>query len=85
MVVYPNPVARGATVTLSVRLDKPGTWSVQLFNAAGMAVENLQVEGSEGSKDLPLPIPSTLNPGTYFIRLSHPSLKKVYTREVLVL
>lgn len=30
LTVYPNPVARGASVTLSVRLDEPGVYSAHL-------------------------------------------------------
>lgn len=86
--VYPNPVVRGAAVTLSMRLDAPGAYTAQLFNTAGALIESLQIEGSSLSSKRShtelMNIPSTLTPGSYFVRLTHPSLKKPYTQQIIV-
>lgn len=84
LTVYPNPVSRGAAVTLSMRLDEPGTYSAQLFNTSGVLIETMKVEGGEKSKNVLMDIPPTLVAGIYFIRLSHPAVKKVYTQELAV-
>ena len=81
LAVYPNPVARGAAVTLSVRLDEPGTYTAQLYSMSGTLEETMAVE----SKTVLLNIPATLPAGIYFIKLSHPAVKKVYTQQVVVL
>jgi hypothetical protein len=81
LAVYPNPVARGAAVTLSVRLDEPGTYTVQLFSMSGALEETMPVE----SKTVLMNIPATIPAGIYFIKLSHPAVKKVYTQQVVVL
>jgi hypothetical protein len=84
LTVYPNPVARGASVTLTVRVDEPGVYSAQLFSLSGTLIETIKVEGDEKSKDVRMNIPTTVVAGTYFVRLSHPALKRVYTQQVLV-
>jgi len=81
LTVYPNPVARGAAVTLSVRLDEPGTYTAQLFSMSGALEETLAVE----SKAVLMNIPATIPAGIYLIKLSHPAVKKVYTQQVVVL
>jgi hypothetical protein len=81
LVVYPNPVARGAVVTLSVRLDDPGAYTAQLFSMSGALEETIAVE----SKTVLMNIPATLPAGIYFIKLSHPAVKKVYSQQVVVL
>jgi len=84
LTVYPNPVARGSALTLSMRLDQPGTYSVELFSTSGAPLETLQVDGRQKSRSIPMNIPASLAPGTYFIRLSHPALKKYYTQQIVV-
>jgi hypothetical protein len=85
LTVYPNPVARGAGLMLSLRLDQPGTWSAQLYAMSGELIQTMTIEGDEKSKTVEMNIPATLKAGTYAIRLSHPSIKKAYTQMVVVL
>jgi len=40
LTVYPNPVARGASVTISLRDIKPGDYMAQLFSVSGALVES---------------------------------------------
>jgi hypothetical protein len=84
LTLYPNPVARGASLTLSVQLDEPGTYTVQLFSLSGIPVSTMEVEGDTKPKNISMDIPATLAAGTYFVRLSHPAVKKVYTQQVVV-
>jgi hypothetical protein len=84
MTVYPNPVARGTSVTLSLRLDDRGTYIAQLFSLSGVLKESMEIDVDRKSSEVLMNIPSTLTAGTYFVRLSNPSLQKVYTKELLV-
>jgi CarboxypepD_reg-like domain len=83
--VYPNPVVRGESLTLELRLDEPGNYLLQLFNEAGMPMETIHVDRNKNSEKVLMPIPSSLGSGVYFVRLSGSSMKKVYTEQILVL
>jgi hypothetical protein len=85
LTIYPNPVARGAAVTLTMQLDEPGVYTAQLLSLSGVLVETMEVEGNEKSTDVLMNIPATLAAGVYFVRLSNPAVKKQYTQEVVVL
>jgi len=85
LTVYPNPVARGSSVTLSLRLDDPGIYTAQLYSLSGVLKESVEIDVDRKSTDVLMNIPATLSAGTYFVRLSNPATQKVYTREVLVL
>lgn len=82
LTVYPNPVVRGSSVTLSIRLDNPGVYSAQLYSASGALIETLPIE--EKATTALMNIPATLAAGVYFVKLSHPLMNKVYTQQLLV-
>jgi hypothetical protein len=84
LTVYPNPVARGNSVTLSLRLDDPGTYTAQLFSLSGVLKESMVINVDRKSTEVLMNVPATLSAGAYFVRLSNPATQKVYTREVLV-
>jgi hypothetical protein len=84
LTVYPNPVARGASVTLSLRLDEPDTYIAQLFSSAGALLQTITVKGYQKSQQIPMNIPSSLVAGAYFIRVSRPTGTVVHTQEVIV-
>jgi hypothetical protein len=81
---YPNPVARGASITLSGRLNQAGTYRMQLFNSMDLLAGSMEVQGGKGVERLTMPIPATLVPGIYIVRLSHPALTQCYTKEIVV-
>lgn len=85
LAVYPNPVVRGGSVTLTLRLDEQGTYMAQLFNTAGVLEETMEIVPDQSSKTVLMTIPPTAVPGTYFIRLSNPALRKPYTQTLVVL
>lgn len=84
LTAYPNPVARGASITLSARLDQPGKYNIQLLNSSGALIESQEVDRSANSGNITLPISADLVPGIYFVKLSHPALAKCYTQEIMV-
>jgi len=83
--VYPNPVVRGTPITLALRLDEPGTYIAQLLSWSGMPIETMKIDGNKKSETVLMNIPNTLAAGIYMIRLSHASLKKDYTEQIIVL
>jgi hypothetical protein len=85
LTVYPNPVAKGNSITVSARFDQPGTYRVQLFSLSGVVLESLEVNGQGKSENILMTLPAYLAPGTYIVRISHPSIKKDYTNEIVVL
>lgn len=85
LTIYPNPVSRGASITLSLRMDKPGDYLAQLFSNGGRVVESLRIEGVEGPRTELMNIPGTLAAGTYFVRVFHMETGQLYTEKVVVL
>jgi hypothetical protein len=82
--VYPNPVAKGSSVTVSAKLDQTGTYTIQLYSISGTIMQTTQVNGAPKTPTFSINIPGNLTPGTYIVRLSHPALTKCYSQEIVV-
>jgi hypothetical protein len=83
--IYPNPVVRGNSITITAQLDKSGTYSIQLFDLAGGLLESAAADRGQLSGSFRFTLPAMLSPGTYILRLSHPGMNKVYTQPIIVL
>jgi hypothetical protein len=83
LTVYPNPVNRGAAISLSWQME-PGSYQLELFNAAGALIQTrvMQVE-SKTQVDL-LEIPRTASAGVYVLRAARAGDEKVVTRKLIV-
>jgi hypothetical protein len=85
LAIYPNPVARGAVVSLSLRQGLPGIYRLGLYDARGALIQQRSFElESKGQVEL-LNIPASLPGGTYFMNVSAPDLKKCYTQKLVIL
>ena len=84
LAVYPNPVARGAAITISARLDHEGKYSLQLYSSSGEVIETREIERAAADNKQELPIPAGLVPGVYFVKLSHPAMTKWYSQQIVV-
>ena len=84
LTAYPNPVSRGATVTISARLDQKGKYNLQLYSSTGALVASRELEQADNGARPELPIPSGLTPGIYFLKLSHPAMTKCYSQQIMV-
>ncbi|HXB05627.1 MAG TPA: T9SS type A sorting domain-containing protein, partial [Puia sp.] len=85
LAVYPNPVRRGAAMSLNWQRTEPGTYEVALFSATGALVERRIVEvGSKEQVDL-FGLPPALPAGMYFLRAARPGGAKVITLKLIVL
>jgi hypothetical protein len=85
LTLYPNPVTRGTSVTLSLRMGMPGSYMAQLYSGEGMVVESMRIEGVDGPRTELMDISGTLAAGVYFVRVFHLETGKMYTEKVVVL
>jgi hypothetical protein len=83
--LYPNPAGRGTVIKLSLNLNKTGRYTVGLYNAAGALVQDKAIELDTDSRVELFSLPGSLPGGLYFVKLSAPGLKKVYTQKLIVL
>ena len=84
LTAYPNPVARGAAITIKTRLDHTGKYSLQLYNSTGTLIESREIDRSLNTNNLALPIPVGAIPGIYFVKLSHPAMTRSYSQQIMV-
>jgi len=84
-IIYPNPVARGNSITITAQRDKSENYAVQLFDLTGGLLQSITAGRDQLSGAFRLTLPPTLSPGTYIVRLSHPGTNKVFTRQIVVL
>lgn len=84
LTVYPNPIARGNSITITARLDQLGIYIVQLFSISGSLLETQEVPGGQKAGNISMNIPATLTPGAYVVRLSNSTAGKSYTQQVVV-
>ena len=66
--VYPNPVTEDATV--SVTLPNAGSIDIELFSVSGEKIASSSVVLDGGTSQVPVEM-SEVQPGTYFIRITH--------------
>lgn len=84
LTAYPNPINRGGSLTISTRLDQSGPYSLQLYSSSGALVTSRELNKTADNNNLSLPVPASLVPGIYFVKLSHPKLSKCYSQEIIV-
>jgi hypothetical protein len=84
LTIYPNPVAKGNSVTVAAKLDQTGTYTIQLFSIDGILMQTTQINGAPKTPTFSINIPGNMTPGTYIVRLSHPALTKCYTQQIVV-
>jgi len=85
LTLYPNPVTRGGSMTLSLRMDMPGSYMAQLYSGGGAVIESMRIEGVDGPRTELMDIPGTLAAGVYFVRVFHMETGKMYTQRVVVI
>lgn len=82
--VYPNPVVRGNSFTVSLSLKQAGAYKLEVLNAAGqvMQVQPLLMQTKEQVIDLHTQ--AAWSAGIYWLRISSPNTKNVYQSKLLV-
>lgn len=82
--VYPNPVVRGNSLTVSLSLKQAGAYKLEVLNAAGqvMQVQPLLMQTKEQVIDLHTQV--AWSAGIYWLRISSPNTKNVYQSKLLI-
>jgi hypothetical protein len=83
--LYPNPAARGTTISLSMDIRGSGNCIIGLYNGSGMLIQSKATKMTGESRVELFNLQSSRPGGLYFVRLSVPGLKKDYTRKLIVL
>jgi hypothetical protein len=85
LTLYPNPVPRGNSITLTAKLEPEGTYTIQLYNISGLLLQSTTASSSELSGAYKLSLPAILSPGVYIVQVSHPGISKPCTQQFTVL
>jgi carboxypeptidase-like protein/type IX secretion system substrate protein len=82
--VYPNPVVRGNSLTVSLSLKQAGAYKLEVLNAAGqvMQVQPLLMQTKEQVIDLHTQV--AWSAGIYWLRISSPNVKNVYQSKLII-
>jgi hypothetical protein len=84
LAIYPNPVAHGRAITITVRPVQSGKYMAQLYNIGGELEESVEIEGDRKMMSVLMNLPATLAAGVYVMRLSHRESGKIYSQQVVV-
>jgi len=82
--VYPNPVRRGAAISLSWQTT-PGTYQVGIYNTAGALIRQRTVQVGEAAQVDLVEVPPSLSSGVYILSAVRTADGKRFTRELVVL
>jgi hypothetical protein len=82
--IYPNPVAPGNSLTISMNLKETGEYKLELMDAAGRIVWVQALQVAQPSQVASIPTQSSWSRGVYWMRLSNGADKKVYQAKVLL-
>jgi hypothetical protein len=82
--VYPNPVAKGGTVNVDLKLPATGMYKFSLIDAAGKLVfsNNYQLAGKKATQQLSLS--SAWASGIYFLIISDEKGKRISKEKIVV-
>ncbi len=67
--VYPNPVSNGSSLQLEFINRAPGKYTINLFNLAGLRVQQVILGHAGGTAVQPVPLSSSLAPGMYIAEI----------------
>jgi hypothetical protein len=82
--VYPNPVARGNNINVSLQLKQAGDYKLELLNTAGQVVHIQPLKMATNQQVITLPTQTAWAAGVYWIRISSSAIKNVYQGKILV-
>jgi hypothetical protein len=82
-IVYPNPVSKGSAINLSLSKPDEGYYELQILNAAGQPVYQIEVwiDAEAGQLNIDLP---ALAAGNYFMVLLNRKSGKKYAEKLII-
>lgn len=82
--VYPNPVAPGSMLNVSMQLKKTGGYKLELMDAGGRLVHVQAIQVAQPAQLISLATQSSWSRGIYWMRISTAADKNVYQAKVLL-
>ncbi|WP_276486087.1 T9SS type A sorting domain-containing protein [Paraflavitalea pollutisoli] len=82
--LYPNPVAGGGTVTVSLKLKQRGQYKLELLDAAGRQVHVQALQVVQSPQALTLVTRSFWSHGVYWMRITSQHEKEVYQSKLVI-
>ena len=82
--VFPNPVIKGNTVTLLLKLKQTGKYGIQITNAFGVVVLQQQINATAKDAKEMIQTDSRWSSGIYFVRVFNEANKLVSTNNLIV-
>lgn len=83
IILYPNPVQAGGTLTLQTRLFEQGYYQLQILNTAGQQLYNREAWIDKGAGNFSLVMPS-IPAGTYFLVLRQKGSARNWSQQIQV-
>ena len=81
--VFPNPIARGASLHIEWNDRKTGRYRVELFNGTGRLIFFRELEMTTGNGSWTLELPAVAA-GFYFLKITSASPDSSYTQKLIV-
>lgn len=82
--VFPNPLADGSRLQISLSNTIGGNHQVQLIDLSGKIITQQSVNLNEGTQSFYLDYPGEIAKGTYFVKLTNPSDKTIHTSKLII-
>ncbi len=82
--INPNPVVAGSIVMVSLSVQEPGNYSLELLDEEGRIVYREQITMQSKTQSLPIPTNLSWSKGIYWVRLSGNNSKKIYTAKLAI-
>lgn len=82
--IYPNPVMPGNAVNISLQLNRTGDYRLELMDASGRMVHIQALQIAQQQQVINIPTQSSWSRGTYWVRVSSATDKKVYQAKLLL-
>ena len=83
VVVYPNPVARGNAAQLKLALPN-GNYRLEVVSTSGQILWGMPLYIQTKEQQVELPMQENWSAGTYWVRISSNTTKKVYQSKLLL-
>lgn len=83
IILYPNPVQAGGTLTLQTSFFEQGYYRVQIVNTAGQLLYNREAWIDKGAGNFSLVLPS-IPAGSYFLRLQQKGTARNWSQKISV-
>jgi hypothetical protein len=82
--LYPNPLADGSRLQISLTNTISGNHQVQLIDISGKIIHQQSVNLNAGTQSFYLDYSGEIAKGTYFVKLTNPTEKTIHTSKLII-